>query len=207
MPNRRTLTALAAALLWVGGLAACSGDSPAGPSQRPASDLVFIRAAADAPPLVSPQVQLWAKVGDTRDVELRYANTGGTYGGDECLEFKVPNNGLYKKPDGTLFQPGDSVLITIKVVDLQHFNFEFQPAGLQFSPDHPAELRVSYKWADPDINGDGVVDDRDRLRDIGFWKQEAEGLDWFRVGTTRDSNLQELRAKILGFTKYALAAD
>ena len=207
MPNRRTLTALAAALLSAGVLAACSGDSPAGPSQRPASELVFLRAANNAPPLVSPQVQLWARVGDTRDVELRYASTGGSYAGDECLEFKVPNNGLYKKPDGTLFRPGDSVLITIKIVDLQHFNFEFQPAGLQFSPDHPAELRVSYKWADPDLNGDGVVDDRDRLRDIGFWRQEADGLDWFRVGTTRDSNLQELRAKILGFTRYALASD
>ena len=205
MPNRRTLTTFAAALLMAGALAACSGDSPAGPAQRPASELVFIRAAADAPPLVATQVQLWAKVGDTRDVELRYANTGGTYGGDECLEFKVPNNALWKKPDGSRFQKGDSVLITITVVDLQHFDFQFEPSGLQFSPDHPAELRISYKWADPDLNGDGVVDDRDRTFSFGIWKQEADGLPWTRTDSKRDSNLQELRAEIYGFTRYAMA--
>ncbi|HEX6751281.1 MAG TPA: hypothetical protein VF092_28580 [Longimicrobium sp.] len=204
MHIRRTLTALAA-VLCAGALASCS-DSPSGPDERPGNELVFIRAAGDAPPLERDHVQFWARVNETRDVEIRYSNVSPEYGGDECLEFKVPNNALWKKPDGSLFQPGDSVLISIRVTDLNHFIFEFQPAGLQFHPDHPAELRVSYKWADPDINGDGVVDDRDRLR-FGFWRQEADGLPWKRVGSTRDSNLQELRADIFGFTKYALAAD
>jgi hypothetical protein len=206
MHIRRTLTAFLA-VLSAGALVSCSGDTPTDLVQRPQSELIFIRAAANAPPLVSPQVQFWAKAGDTRDAELRYANTSSGYAGDECLEFKVPNNALWKKPDGTLFQQGDSVLITVTIVDLQHFNFEFEPAGLQFRPDHPAELRVSYKWADPDLNGDGVVDEKDRNLHFGFWKQEADGLPWTQIATSRDSNLQELRADIFGFTKYAMASD
>ncbi|HEX8246496.1 MAG TPA: hypothetical protein VF541_23530 [Longimicrobium sp.] len=203
---RRTLAA-AATLLCAGALASCSGggDGPTDPIERPQSELIFLRAAGGAPALQTDRIQFWAKAGDGVEREIRYSNTAPGYAGDECLRFKIPGNGLLKKPDGSLFQRGDSVLITVTVVDLQHFNFEFQPSGLQFSPDHPAELRVSFKWADPDLNGDGVVNDRDRNFDFGFWKQEAEGLPWRRISTSRDSDLQEARANILGFTKYAMA--
>ena len=42
---------------------------------------------------------------------------------------------------------------------------------------------------------------------IGFdiWKQETPAARWEKVGTSRDSNVQELRANITGFTKYAMA--
>ncbi|HSU14037.1 hypothetical protein [Longimicrobium sp.] len=195
----------AAALLLAGVLSSCGDGSPSGPTEKPGSELVFLRVAGNAPALQTDRIQFWAKVGDGIEREIRYANTEPGYNGDECLEFKIPGNGLWKKPDGSLFQRGDSVLISIRVVDLQHFSFEFQPAGLRFSPDHPAELRLSFRWADPDLNGDGVVDDRDRSFNFGIWKQEADGLPWVRIGTSRDSDLQELRADISGFTKYAMA--
>lgn len=194
----------AAALLLAGVLSACDGG-PSGPSEKPANELVFLRAAGNAPALQTDRIEFWAKAGDGIEREIRYSNTAPGYAGDECLRFKIPGNGLYKKPDGSRFQKGDSVLISVRVVDLQHFNFEFQPSGLQFDPDHPAELRISFRWADPDLNGDGVVDDRDRNFSFGIWKQEAEGLPWMRITSQRDSDLQEVRADILGFTKYAMA--
>ncbi|HET7463213.1 MAG TPA: hypothetical protein VFJ82_18305 [Longimicrobium sp.] len=193
----------AALLLCAATLAACDG-SPSDPGELPEGKLAFIRAAANAPPLETAQIQVWAKAGDGRRAEIKYAKVG-EYGGDKCLEFDIPGDALLTRPDGTPFAKGDSVLITIRVVDPAAFKFEFSPSGLRFNADHPAELRISYKWADPDLNGDGRVDDRDRSFSFEIWKQENDGGEWFKVGTSRDRDLQELRADITGFTKYAMA--
>jgi hypothetical protein len=192
-----------ALLLGCATLASCDG-SPSGPAELPESQLAFVRAAADAPPLETGEVQFWAKAGDGRRAEIKYVKVG-EYGGDKCLEFDIPGDALLSRPDGTPFAKGDSVLITIRVVDPAAFKFEFSPAGLHFDAKHPAELRISYKWADPDLNGDGRVDDRDRSFGFGIWRQESDGGSWFRVGTSRDRDLQELRADITGFTKFAMA--
>src|SRR5206468_1337140 len=77
------------------------------------------------------------------------------------LRFEVPNDGLYRKPDGTAFAAGDSIQITVTVVDTKQFRFDFQPSGLQFNPNDPARLKVEYHYADPDFNGDGSVDSGD----------------------------------------------
>jgi len=201
MHTRRIPTLLGAALCaWA--LASC--DNPAAPKQRPEDELVFIRAADDAPPLDSLVVHVWAKAGENREAVIRYEKVGN-YGGDICLEFKIPGNALWKRPDGTVVQKGDSVLVTITVVDPGQFNFRFEPSGLQFRSDHPAELRVSYKWADPDLNGDGVVDSRDQHFDFGIWKQESDGGEWYETATVKDADFEELRADIRGFTRFALA--
>ncbi|MFL5384393.1 MAG: hypothetical protein ACJ8GN_17870 [Longimicrobiaceae bacterium] len=201
MRIRRTSALLAAAVLYAC-LPGC--DNPAEPKQVPGNELTFIRAADDAPPLAANQVQVWAKAGDGRRVAIPYAKVG-EYGGDDCLEFKIPGDALYRRPDGTLFQKGDSVLITITVVDPELFNFRFEPAGLQFRADKPAELRISYKWADRDFNGDGEEDNDDARFNFGIWKQETDASDWIRIGTVKDADLEELRADIRGFTKYAMA--
>ena len=202
MQIRRIPTLLGAALCaWAA--ASCS-DNPTGAREVPGSELVFIRAAANAPPLDSLQVHVWAKAGENRQALISYKKVGG-YGGDVCLEFKIPGNGLWKRPDGSVVAKGDSVLITITVVDPAQFNFRFEPSGLQFRPDHPAELRVSYKWANPDFNGDGKVDDKDTRFDFQMWKQETDASGWIETGTIRDADLEELRADIRGFTRYALA--
>lgn len=190
-------------LLCTAALASCEG-SPSGPEQLPEGKLAFIRAAADAPPLEATQMQVWAKAGEGRRIEIKYTKVG-EYGGDKCLEFDIPGDALLTRPDGTRFAKGDSVLITVRVIDPAAFKFEFSPSGLRFNSNHPAELRISYKWADPDLNGDGRVDDRDRGFSFEIWKQETDGGQWFKVGTSRDHDLQELRADITGFTKYAMA--
>ena len=202
MQIRRIPTLVGAALCaWAA--ASCS-DNPTGAKEVPGSELVFIRAAANAPPLDATTVHVWAKKGDGRRVEIRYKEQG-EYGGDRCLEFRIPGDALLRRPDGSAFSKGDSVLITITLTDPNTFNFQFAPAGLEFSHDHPAELRISYKWADPDRNGDGRVDDRDRTFPVDIWKQEDGAARWIKIGTTDDRDLEELRADIFGFTKYAMA--
>jgi hypothetical protein len=186
-------------------LAGCD-HSPSAPSTLPADRIVLVSAAPDAPALEALHVEFWAKAGDTRQVEIRYVGSPG-YAGDPCLQFVIPSNGLFRKPDGTSFAKGDSVRISIDVVDPKKFDFRFSPSGLKFDPQHPAEMRVSYKWVASDANGDGVVDSKDSalLGSLAIWGREDADANWTRVSTSRDSDGQELKAKIAGFSQYAMA--
>jgi hypothetical protein len=175
-------------------LASC--DRATLPVERAEDQLVFLRAAPGAPPLAALHAQFWAVAGVTRQVEIRYVNQG-VYAGDKCLEFTVPGNALLALPDGHRVQPGDSVLITVDVPDPNAFRFEFQPAGLRFDPSHPAQMRVSYKWVDPE--------DAARARDFAVWRREAPGEPWARVPTSRAEDAQEVMARVDGFSQYALA--
>jgi len=62
-------------------------------------------------------------------VRLVYQGSLATDSGAEFLRFEVPADGLYRKPDGTTFGPGDSIRITVTVVDPKKFLFEFQPSA------------------------------------------------------------------------------
>jgi hypothetical protein len=180
-------------------LAAC--DDPSGARVVSGDELLFIRQDPTGPALTSTEVSFWAKLGENREVRLPYVN------GHECLRFKVPGDALAYYPDGRAFHEGDSVRITIRQAVSGTFNFEFEPAGLRFHRDDPAELRVSYYYRDPDMDGDGDVDDDDQSEFAGaaFWKQELEGAPWTRIGTARLRDTYEMRANIEGFTKYAMA--
>lgn len=186
--------------------AGCDDPVRSGTETRPESELVFLRTTPDAPPLERQTVSFVARKGENAVAEIRYVRTE-QYDEGKCLEFRVPGDALLRYPDGRSFQKGDSVRITITVVDPARFIFRFEPSGLKFSPERPAEMRVSYRWADRDHNGDGVVDERDRPVEESFavWHQEREGLPWSRIATARLKDLQEVRAELRGFSKYALA--
>ena len=200
MKQNRTiaLTTLAAALL-LGGCKRGGTDNP--PNVVPDNQLVLVQQAANAPPLATQEATFWAKAGDNAEVRIRYTT------GENCLEFKIPGNGLLRRPDGTAFRRGDSIQITIRVLDPNSFNFEFQPSGLRFDPEHPAELRMRYQYANPDLNRDGRVDAADERSRLGIWRQETAGQPWVSVGTIRDADLREVRAQLRGFTKYAMASN
>lgn len=195
MLNRRFLPLLLAVLALP--LASCDGSTPS-PTEVPPGELTVVRAAANAPPLEKTQVSFWARVHDGGRAEIRYLGSNG-YEGDDCMEFKIPGDALQFAPDGTRYAREDSVLITITVVDPDAFNFQFSPSGIRFDPSHPAELRVSYKWANPA--------DLAMVSHFGIWKQETTSDPWVPIGTVRDSNLKELRANIAGFTRYAMAGN
>lgn len=177
-------------------LAAC--EDPAG-GRGPVSgdDLVFLRPAPDAPPLAVDEISFVAVAGQDREIRIDYEN------GDECLRFRLDDDALTRRPNGTRMNEGDTITITIRVVDNGYFNFEFQPAGLRFA--EPAELRVNYQFAHPDYNADGEVDEDDEDFDFGWWRQEAPGQGWEEIGSARVRGLTEVRAEIDGFTRYALA--
>lgn len=163
----------------------------------PGEDLVFLRAAAGAPRPASLDTSFVAVAGEDHEIRVRYAN------GEEYLRFELDKDALTRRPNGARMNEGDTITIRIRVVDTGLFNFEFQPAGLRFA--EPAELRVSYQFADPDFNGDGRVDRGDDNFDFGWWRQEMPGQPWERIGSVRVRGLEEVRADIDGFTRYALA--
>ena len=187
---------LALCLLLPAAFAACD-DPSGGDGPVPGEDLVFLRPGPDAPSLAVDEVSFVAVAGRDHDVRIPYSN------GDECLRFRLDDDALTRRPNGTAMNDGDTITIRIRVVDNGYFNFEFQPAGLRFA--EPAELRVNYRFAHPDYNGDGEVDDDDEDFEFGWWRQEMPGQDWERVGGVRLHDLTEVRAEIDGFTRYALA--
>ena len=178
-------------------LAACDDPSGGNGGPVPGEDLVFLRPAPGAPNLTSYDTSFVAVAGEDYDIRVRYTN------GDECLRFELDKDALTRRPNGTPMRDGDTITIRIRVVDSGYFNFEFSPAGLRFA--EPAELRVNYKFAHPDFNGDGEIDGDDADFDFGWWRQEVPGLPWERIGSARIEDLDEVRADIDGFTRYALA--
>ncbi len=177
-------------------LVACE-EPDGGEGPVPGDELVFLRPAPGAPNLTTYDTSFVAVAGEDEEIRVRYAN------GEECLRFEIDKDALTRRPNGTPMNEGDTITIRIRVVDSGYFNFEFQPAGLRFA--EPAELRVNYQFAHPDFNGDGEVDEDDEDFDFGWWRQEMPGQDWERIGSVRIDDLDEVRADIDGFTRYALA--
>lgn len=185
---------------------ACNALLGPDPELVPESELVFIRAAPDAPPLESTTVSFWIRRGETREARIRYT----AYNGDgKCLLFRVPAEAPLRHPDGRAFAVGDSALVTIRVTDTTLFRFEFDPEGLEFDPAHPAELEIRYRWADPDHDGDGVIDADDAriAANFAIWHQDVPGEGWEKIRTTRLNDLLEAHAEVTGFSQYALASN
>jgi hypothetical protein len=189
-------------------IAAAAGcaDSSGPVEEKTDLELEFVRFPA-TPPLTRLQASFWAVAGDDREVEIDYLPEEIGEDGEEFLEFRVPGDGLLHRPDGSAFAEGDSILITITVSPDGRFLFDLQPSGLEFDPDHPARLRVTYRHIDDDLDGDGEVDDDDfdldaRLR---VWKQELPGTPWRAVGTVRLDDLDEIEGTITSFTGFCIA--
>lgn len=202
---RRLTSVLGAVLAAV--FVACNSDN-SGPSGRLESELNFVWQDSLAPPLLAKRDSVWAVVGRNAEIRMHYEDEvvpGDT--GDEFLRFEVPGNGLFRKPDGTPFRSGDSVLITVTVVDTARFLFEFEPAGLRFDPDHPARLKVRYFNADHDFNDDGALDpdDDDIEMLLDLWRQPTPGGLWFKLGAVKFEELDEIDANIFGFSRFAVA--
>jgi hypothetical protein len=169
--------------------------------------LTVVRVAPNAPPLEGDSVSFWAVRGKDREAQLRYVYPDGSMG--KCLLIRVPAAALLRRPDGSVIAMGDSVRISIRVPDRSRFQFRMEPSGLRFDPDNPAQLEVRYRWADPDFNGDGVLDARDTkaAENIHFWHQDTFGGKWTQLPTTILLDAIEARSRVLSFSQYALAID
>ncbi len=201
----RPLLSRLISILGAAAFLAC-GDNT-GPGGRPDADLRIIRQDSLAPPLVTNQASVWAKVSDGRELHLNYQGVTPADTGEEFLRFEIPGDALLRRPDGTAFQVGDSILITVTVIDSTRFRFQFEPAGLVFNPEHPARLRIRYFDANHDFDEDGDLDAADDAIEhvLDLWRREGISAPWFRVGSVKFEELDELDANILSFSEYAVA--
>ena len=192
-----------------GTLVACSSSSaPQASAVKPNSQLHITLESAAAHPLLAKQASFGPKVGADRAVRLFYQGATAVDTGQLLLELEVPPDGLYKRPDGTVFQPGDSILITVTVVDTTRFLFEFQPAGLQFNPANPARLKIEFANANHDFNGDGVIDARDvaiEADSLGVWRREPPDTLWYRQVAIKFGLPEEFDADVVSFSQYSVA--
>lgn len=171
------------------------------------SELTFLRFPPHLQPLVTRSASFYAVKGENRELVMRYVPEEPGEEGEEFLEFRVPEDALLRRPDGTRFQEGDSVLIRVEVAEDGRFLFDFQPSGLQFDREHPPRLRITYRVVEGDYDGDGDIDEEDEEleAELRLWRQEAPGELWFPMGVIKLDDVDEIDGEIFGFTGFALA--
>ena len=125
----------------------------------------------------------------------------------EFASLEVRKLSLLRRPNGTLISDGDSVFISFKWVGNDSILFEFQPTGLLFDPAERPELKINYTEAGPDLNDDGEIDGEDDSVEtrLDIWRQERPGDEFFRVGTGKIEDSNEIEAKLNGFSRFAIA--
>jgi hypothetical protein len=186
-------------------LACTDSTGSNGGGEVPIDSLHILRLADNSPPLATDSVSFYAVYGQQREGTISFL------GGEDFLTFKVDDFSLFKAPDGSLYGPGDSVLITIKVIAPDSFFFDFKPAGLQFNPVRPAELKLEYGHAgnqvQGDLNDDNVVDSEDEEIEtlLHIWIQQAAGDPFVKLAVLAELELDEIEAEIPHFSRFALA--
>jgi hypothetical protein len=199
----RLLIAVAATALGCSSSGDPNSDTDA---SKPAEELNVVRLSESSPPLFNPVVSFYAVRGQNSEARI-FFDDGQGQPGDEYLRLRIEDVSLLAYPDGARFAEGDSILITVQVVDPAQTLFELQPSGLQFNPLAPAELEIRYQRADGDLNEDGKVDavDVELETSLAIWRQERPGDPFVRLGTVLQADIDEVRATLDGFSRYALA--
>jgi hypothetical protein len=151
-----------------------------------------------------------ATKGQDLEVRLFYAPSpgSGSQTGEEFLRLKIEEETLLRYPDnhprqGALFQDGDTVSIRIQIAPADIIA-TLEPSGLLFNTNEPAKLKLRYAESDDDIDEDGSPDPELEV-EIDMWRQENPGDPWFRIGTVKSEDLDEVEAELFGFSRYALA--
>lgn len=213
--QRRGAWALLAGLLAAAACGSDSGGPGPGPGPGPVPDdstvadsgLTFLRPAPSAPALANRVVRFWAVKGQTREVSLMYHPAAGEKDSVVFARFRVDAQSLVNDSAGHPISAGDSLLITLAVSDTLRLITQFGPAGLVFAAARPARLALRFGEADPDLNGDGVVNaaDTTALLRLSIWKQERPADPWTLLPSLVDLAAQEVDASVSGFTRFAVA--
>jgi hypothetical protein len=101
---------------------------------------------------------------------------------------------------------GDSLVITI-TIDPVDFSVDFQPTGVLFSNTAPASLTLWYENANPDLDGDGVVDSTDDAlrQQLTFYYQLAGTNTWTKHPSKNDPAMPSVTGALYHFSEYALS--
>lgn len=183
----------------------CS-DSEASPDERTEQELNALRIRPGAPPLERTDTTFFAVKGEDREVALYFTDGAGGRGTIFFL-LRVFSNSLMTRPDGTPIANGDSVQISVRVMDPAQVLFDVQPNGLGFNPLAPAELLLHYNEVDPDLDGDGDVDAADAALELQLvvWRQETPGQLFQRLPSVVNQAVEGVQTFVPGFTRFAVA--
>jgi hypothetical protein len=92
-------------------------------------------------------------------------------------------------------------------VDPETFSVTFEPSGVVFSKRHPATLAIWYGNANPDLNGDGVVDATDQAlaEQLALWVRHAEPAPWLKLLSATEAGQQWVWTALYHFSEYAVS--
>lgn len=192
---------------------ACSGSPseprvPLAPTVGDSSLSVNVLApAAGAPAIANPVVTFYAKSGEDREAFMYYQKRPTGRDSTVFVRFRVKSDALFMRPNGTLFAPGDSILITITLVDPSRLIVGFAPSGLRFSAADPADLKLNFLETDDDLDDDGVVDTRDTAIQtlLAIWRRESASRPWVKQLSRLTAATHEIETDVGGFTDYVIA--
>jgi len=107
---------------------------------------------------------------------------------------------------GVPLDRGDSVRITL-TIDTVLLNVDFQPSGVAFSKSSPAQLAIWYQNANPDLNGDGVVDPLDEIlqEQLAIWYRGTKADAWRQVWSKNDTTQELVTAALYHFCQFAVS--
>ena len=184
----------------------CSDTTGPDTESRAATDLRLLAAPYSTPSLVTTQLSFYAVKGKPTAADIWYHARPGRTDSLKFLEFRLGPASLDRRPDGSTISAGDSVLITLTVTDQRHFIIEFQPAGLAFSTNDQATLKLIYAACGDDLNYDGKVDAADDAitQQLSIWRQEGPFQPWFKISSVVNGTAKEVNAQLDGFTGYAV---
>ena len=168
--------------------------------------LHILQQAATAPALETYEVSFWARRGEASTVSVNYQPVDGDSVSLPFLRFDIPRGGLRSVPGVAHLGMGDSVLITL-TIDPASFAVEFAPSGVAFSRRHPAALAIWYGNANPDLNGDGIVDavDETLAAQLAIWGRQARPAPWLRTASQTEAGQQWVWTALYHFSEYAVS--
>ena len=143
-------------------------------------------------------VSFWAVRGQQRSLQIYYASDSSQFLG---LTVTDPT---YAPARGALAL-GDSVLITV-TVDPQTVKVSLAPTGLVFG--NPAQFQLSYRGANGDLNGDGVVNATDAYIEsqlLGLWYREGVDSAWAQIPAVHDLAGKSFTSALPHFCDYAFS--
>lgn len=194
-------------LLFMVGLVAslaCGGDASTGVSS---DELTFLTAASGAPAIAASSVNLWAVKGQDREAIIWYRATAGRPDSSKLARLRLDRRSLCNRVDGSAIADGDSLRITMTVIDPVRLEVKFEPAGLQFCSGRPAKLNLWWEHTSHDYDKDGDVDAADAAKEATFsiWKRETATSPWIKLATVLRVEADEAEAELSGFTSYLVA--